>query len=79
MEIITLSALVVALTQVVKMTFNLNTRFAPLTAICISEILIFAFAYFSHVPILWDALQNGLIAGLSAVGLWSGVSTTFKS
>ena len=78
MEIITLSAFVVALVQVVKMATGLNTRYAPLVALLLSFILIYAFSITENVPLTWVGIQNGLIAGLSAVGLWSGVSTTFR-
>lgn len=78
MELLTLSAFVVALVQVVKMATGLNTRYAPLVALMLSFILIYGFSVIENVPITWISVQNAIVAGLSAVGLYSGVSTSLR-
>lgn len=76
MEYITLSAFIVAITQVAKMTFGLTRRYIPITSLLISFALICAFAFYSNVSLTWEMVANAMIAGLTACGLWSGIKAT---
>lgn len=78
MEILTLSAFVVGITQVLKMAFSLNTRYAPLVSILVAMALVWAMSFFSGIAMSWAAISNGLVAGLTACGLWSGVKTSIS-
>lgn len=77
MEFLILSAIVVGFVECAKMA-GLNTRYAPLLAILVSVGAIFLYSFLEKMPLNWVMVQNGLIAGLSAVGLYSGVKTTVK-
>lgn len=59
-------AMVVALTQVIKMT-GFPSRFLPLLTVVLGSLLA---AYLKLDP------MNGLIIGLTATGLYSGVKNT---
>lgn len=79
MEFITLSAFVVGITQVLKMTFGITSRYIPIVSLVVSFLIICSFAYYSKVPLNWDMISNSIIAGLMAVGMWSGVKSTTSS
>lgn len=53
---------------------GLTSRWAPLCSIIIGLLL-----YYFFTPVfMWENMFEGLIAGLSASGLWSGVKATIK-
>lgn len=53
---------------------GLPSRWAPLSAIALGLVLY----YFFSPAFMWENMFEGLIAGLSASGLWSGVKATIK-
>jgi hypothetical protein len=67
--------LVLGLTQVLKMTrlTGKRNRFAPLVALVIGVGLTIAMAGVSV-----DSVLSGLIASLTAMGLWSGMKKTVQ-
>ncbi len=68
MDLITLSALCLGLTEVIKQ-LGVPSRFAPVISIIIGLGGSFIFAKNAD---LGNIVLNGLIAGLSASGFWSG-------
>lgn len=64
-----------ALVQVLKDATKLNTRYAPLASVLIGLGIV---ALYVH-PFTSDVAIVGLTVGLSACGLYSGVSTTVNS
>jgi len=74
METITIAvAMTVGLTEVVKRTNILSERYTPLVSLFIgvAVTLLLTSLDLSTIPL-------GIIAGLSASGLWSGVKHTIK-
>lgn len=70
-EFLILVPITVGLVQVAKRA-GLDTRYAPLLAVvasCVTSYLLVGGM---------DAIAQGIIAGLTASGLWSGVKTTMK-
>lgn len=63
-----LIASIVGITEVIKRATNLNRRFVPLLSLGISLLLVFLFS--EGIPFT-SVLQTGIIAGLTASGLWS--------
>jgi hypothetical protein len=68
---------VIALTQAVKLTGFVRDSFAPLVAIAIGVII--AFLAHHNSADLTATILNGVLFGLSASGLYSGISTTQKA
>jgi len=66
---------IIALIQVLKKTFGLNKKFAPIAAIILGQAFAFAAAYYGGT-VEYEAAIMGLVSGLSAVGLYSGVKNT---
>lgn len=66
------TGLVLGITQVAKMT-GMNTRYAPVFALVIGCASMLALR-----GITGDNALDGIIAGLSAIGLWSGTKNTVK-
>ena len=73
-----MGALVLAVTQLFKITLNISKRYIPITSVLTAVILFSLYAYFNHLGFTWEILTQGLIAGLTASGLWSGLKTTLK-
>ena len=73
-----LSGLVLGLTQVVKMTVNLNSKYIPAVAIVISIVLLLGYALWGKIPFEWKFVEESLVVGLASVGLWSGVKNTIN-
>lgn len=73
-SVVFLSGLVVGLVEISKK-IGLNARFAPLLAVGLGIGLAFLGMPISHVD-PFSTLFMGLIAGLSAVGLYSGVKNS---
>lgn len=65
---------VLGIVQAVKMA-GLNERYAPLLALALGVSGVFLV---THV-VAGQNVVSGLIIGLSAVGLWSGVKNTFAA
>ena len=78
MEIIITTPLVIAiiigLVEVFKK-IGLNKKFAPLLSILLGLVFSFLVIYFADTPVL-NAIIGGIIIGLSATGLYSGVKNT---
>jgi hypothetical protein len=70
-----LIGLVVGLTEVIKRTFALNSRFVPITAILVAIGLAFLFKGELDIP---SVIYTGIIAGLTSVGLYGGTKSTIK-
>lgn len=67
MEAITLAALTVAVTQLIKQV-GINRRYLPVIAVVVGILGSFALAQTYSIPLVLE----GLVAGLSAMGLWTG-------
>lgn len=65
---VSISALVLAFVELFKITFNINKRFIPITAVVVGAIF-GAFAYFLDFT-LAERIWIGIIAGLMASGLF---------
>ena len=69
MEIV-LGAVIVGVVQVLKKTFAIPTRYVPITAVVVSLVLLTGAVIVDDTAVSWATIQNALIAGLSAVGLY---------
>ena len=74
MEPAIIIAIIVGLTEVLKRLFKLNKRYVPALAVALglAIMLISGFGNYGYV------ILTGIIYGLSAVGLFSGVKNTIK-
>ena len=63
-----LIASVVGITEVLKRALGLNRRFIPLLSLALALLLVFIFGKGLDTAAL---IQTGIIAGLTASGLWS--------
>lgn len=72
-QIMIISAIVLGLTSAVNQTGYLNSKFKPLLAITFG--LIIALGAYGISP---DSFITGLLASLSAMGLYSGTKNTLK-
>lgn len=70
---VTAVAVIVALTQVVKMWNIINVRFIPTIAVVIG----IAYTLIT-LDVSWTSGITGAIWGLTSVGLYSGVKNTVK-
>jgi len=71
-----LTAIVVGLVQVAK-GLSLPSRFAPVLALLLGVGL--SFLAMGPLALTWvDAIVQGLVVGLSSVGLYSGVKNTIE-
>ena len=77
MENILFIALVIGLTQVMKKA-GLKTKLVPLVSLLFGLGLSFLYTYSEGLGFNWLVIQEGLIVGLSACGLYSGTKATFK-
>ncbi len=77
-DLLILSGLVLSLTQLLKVTFGMNTRFAPLASLLISVGIMISYSFVQNTEITWASIENALIVGFSASGLWSGTKATFS-
>lgn len=78
MDYILLSAMILGIVQGIKMLVGPTSKWIPTIAILVGLGLIAMFSVLNHVPVTWEAVVNGLIASLTAVGLWSGTKSTLK-
>lgn len=76
MNIIILGAIVLAITQLVKITVNMTSRYVPLTSLIVALAIFLLAAVLSKTTVSWDLVQNAIITGLTAGGLWSGTKAT---
>jgi len=72
-ELSVIIALVIGLTEVAKRALKLPKKFIPLTSLIIGLIVSLICAFDGIVS---SVILSGIIAGLSAVGLYSGVKNT---
>jgi len=72
MEISIAIALTVSLTEVIKRIFNLNSVYAPVISILIGLGILYLG---SDTYVVKDLVLTGIIVGLSASGLYSGVKS----
>lgn len=75
-DLIVLGALVVGLVEVIKISLKgKHSRFYPLIAVILGLSLSVGLGY-QYIPIQ-ELVANGIIIGLSAVGLYAGTRSTF--
>ena len=67
-----ITAIVLGLTQADKMAGE-KSKFAPFVAIVVGVGVALLFA-----PVSKEVIVTGLVSALSAMGLWSGTSATFR-
>jgi uncharacterized BrkB/YihY/UPF0761 family membrane protein len=75
-DIVVMSAIVLGLVQLFKITTNINARYIPISALIISLGVLSCYAWVENVPVTWNIIENGIIIALSACGLWSGAKAT---
>lgn len=69
-----IAAITIGLVQVIKQAFVLEDRFAPLVSLIVAIILTVGL-FASKGELDADAVLAGIVFGLSASGLYSGVNT----
>jgi len=75
LETTAIMAIVIGVTEVLKKTFNINTRFVPIISLALA---LFYVLLVSELP-LAESVFIGLITGLSASGLYDvGKKTILK-
>lgn len=74
LELPVVVALIIGLTEVIKRATGLESRYIPIVSLLLS--LTF-YVVFGDVP-LKEELYMGVIAGLTSVGLFSGVKNTLS-
>lgn len=67
---------ILGLIELVKL-FNVDQKYCPIIAIVLGQVFGFALAYFGNT-IQYQAAIQGLVVGLGAVGLYSGVKNTVE-
>jgi len=67
-------AIIIGLVEVFKKV-GLNKKFAPILSVILGLVTSFLVIYFADTPVL-NAIIGGIIIGLSATGLYSGVKNT---
>lgn len=70
--------LILALVELFKSAFGLNTKLAPVVAVVLGLIFSVAYSYYGDT-VLYEAIVMGIIVGLSAVGLYSGTKNTIEN
>lgn len=78
MDYIFLGAVILGIVQAIKMLVGPTSKWIPTIAIAVGLGLIVLFSVLNDVPITWEAVVNGLVASLTAVGLWGGTKSTLK-
>lgn len=78
MDYILLSALILGVVQAVKMAISPTSKWIPTIALAVGFVFIVLFSVLNDVPLTWEGVVNGVIASLTAVGLWSGTKSTLK-
>lgn len=73
LELAFLSAIILALVEVVKRC-GLPVKYAPLLAVVVGIVL----SILTGLGGWGEIIINGIVAGLTAVGLFSGVKSTYK-
>lgn len=73
MDIVISVPIIIAIVQVIKQTRYIEDRFIPIVSLFCG---ILFYAIFSGIDT--TSIYEGLIAGLTASGLYSGVKTTIK-
>jgi hypothetical protein len=75
-DILVLSAIVLGLTQLFKVTTNVTARWIPISALLITFGILGLYTYTKGTPMTWEIIENGIIVALGSVGMWSGVKST---
>lgn len=70
--------LILALVELFKSAFGLNTKLAPVVAVVLGLVFSVAYSYYSDT-VLFEAIIRGVIVGLSAVGIYSGTKNTIEN
>lgn len=65
---------IMAIVEMLK-SFGLNQKYSPIVAVAFGLVFSFVLAYYGDT-VEYEAAVRGLIVGLSAVGLYSGVKNT---
>ena len=65
---------IVAIIEMFK-SFGLNQKYSPIFAVILGLVFSFAMAFYGNT-VEYESAIKGLIVGLSAVGLYSGVKNT---
>lgn len=78
MDLIIFGGLVLGLTEIVKRTLGLQSKYIPLSALVITAILATTYTLASNLPFTWELVQNTLVVALTSVGLFSSVKNTTK-
>ncbi len=65
---------ILGIVELVKL-FNIDPKYCPIIAVILGQVFGFALAYFGDA-IQYQAAIQGLVVGLGAVGLYSGVKNT---
>jgi hypothetical protein len=78
LETATLIAIVIGLTEVIKKASGLSSRYIPLTSLVVSLVLVFIFNNFNQHADISAVIFTGIVAGLTASGLYGGVKKTIK-
>lgn len=68
---------IIALVAVIKAIFPINTKYAPVVAIALGLVASFGLEFFGHLE-AYNAVVMGIVAGLTAVGLYSGTKNTIE-
>lgn len=78
MDIIVMGGLVLGLTQVVKVTLKISSRWVPSVALFLSLAVFGLYAFLSKVPLDWTIVSTAIVTALTSVGLWSGTKSTLE-
>lgn len=78
MEIAIFTAILIGLTELVKKTFGVTSRYVPLVALILSFVILGGYVLLSGDAITWQLVETCIITALTSVGLYSGVKNTLK-
>jgi hypothetical protein len=73
------ASVTIAIVELLKQTFFLPARFAPIAAIVAAIALELALRVGNGEPFTVNLIVTGLVIGLSAMGLYSGGRTTLSA
>jgi hypothetical protein len=78
MEFATITAIIMAITEVFKRAFSIKTKYIPLLAILCGCVVVGFYAYLEGQKISWTVVQNMLISVFTAMGIYSGTKSMVK-
>jgi len=70
-------AIIIAVIEIVKRVFKMDTKYSPVVAIVLGVALSLTHTYFGTEQ-LFEAIVMGIATALSAVGLYSGTKNTIE-